>query len=286
MTINRRSLLLGAGSALFAAPFLAIEQAAAQIAAGDISPALAAAQKESEAAHMDLMNIDGIKMHGNEKVAMLLYPGFTALDLVGPHFFFACMMGAKVDLVTTQDNLDPVASDLQLAIAPTAKLEDIGGPLDIMFVPGGTMGTAAVMADQRSIDWIAKQAETARYVTSVCTGSMILGKAGLLKGRRATSHWGAHAILPDFGAIAVDKRVVVDGNIITGAGVSAGLDFGLSIVAALRGKKYAEALRLQAEYAPEPPVAGGTLATTDPAVANAMNGMFAATREQFRGLAL
>ncbi|MEP2101288.1 MAG: DJ-1/PfpI family protein [Parasphingorhabdus sp.] len=286
MTLDRRSLLLGAGSALFAAPFLAIAQAAAQIAKGDISPALAAAQKETEAAHFDLMKIEGIKMHGNEKVAMLLYPGFTALDLVGPHFFFACMMGAKVDLVTTQDSLAPVASDLQLAIEPTAKLEDIEGPLDIMFVPGGTTGTAKVMADQPSVDWIAKQAETARYITSVCTGSMILGKAGLLNGKRATSHWGAHAVLPDFGAIPVDKRVVVDGNIITGAGVSAGLDFGLSIVAALRGKKYAEALRLQAEYAPEPPVDGGTLATTDPAVADAMNGMFASTREQFRQLAI
>ncbi|GAA0471304.1 DJ-1/PfpI family protein [Parasphingorhabdus litoris] len=286
MTLDRRSLLLGAGSALFAAPFLAIERAAAQIAEGDISPALAAAQKETEAAHFDLMKIEGIKMHGNEKIAMLLYPGFTALDLVGPHFFFACMMGAKVDLVTTEENLAPVASDLQLAIAPTAKLEEISGPLDILFVPGGTTGTAKVMADKRSINWISAQAKTARYITSVCTGSMILGKAGLLQGKRATSHWGAHAVLPDYGAIPVDKRVVVDGNIITGAGVSAGIDFGLSLVAALRGTKYAEALRLQAEYAPEPPVDGGTLATTDPAVADAMNGMFASTREQFRQLAL
>lgn len=286
MTLERRSLLLGAGSALFAAPFLALERAAAQIAAGEISPALAAARKESEAAHIELMGINGIKMHGDEKIAMLLYPGFTALDLVGPHFFFACMMGAKVDLVTTQNNLDPVASDLQLAIAPTAKLEDIDGPLDIMFVPGGTVGTASVMADERSMQWIAEQAKKARYITSVCTGSMILGKAGLLKGKRATSHWAAHAVLPDFGAIAVDKRVVVDGNLITGAGISAGIDFGLSIVAALRGKKYAEALRLQAEYAPEPPVDGGTLSDTDPAIANAMDGMFAMVREQFRQLAI
>lgn len=285
MTLDRRSLLLGAGSALFAAPFLALQRAAAQVAAGEISPALAAARKESEAAHRDLMNIDGVKMHGNEKIAMLLYPGFTALDLVGPHFFFACMMGAKVDLVTTQDNLDPVASDLQLAIAPTAKLADISGPLDILFVPGGTAGTADVMADTRSIQWVAEQARSARYITSVCTGSMILGKAGLLKGKRATSHWAAHAVLPDFGAIAVDERVVTDGNLITGAGISAGLDFGLSIVAALRGAKYAEALRLQAEYAPEPPVNGGSLSEADPAIADAMDGMFATARAQFRQLA-
>lgn len=286
MTLDRRSLLFGTGAAMFAAPFLAIERAAAQLASGEISPALVAARKESEAAHIDLMKIEGIKMHSDERIAMLLYPGFTALDLVGPHFFFACMMGAKVDLVTTQNDLNPVASDLALAIAPTAKLDDVKGPLDILFVPGGTSGTAAVMADKRSIAWIKAQAVTARYIASVCTGSMILGKAGLLKGKRATSHWAAHAVLPDFGAMPVDKRVVTDGNLITGAGVSAGLDFGLAIVAALRGKKYAEALRLQAEYAPEPPVNGGTPATTDPAVAEAMNGIFAATREQFRQLAI
>lgn len=285
MILDRRSLLIGTGAAMFAAPFLAIERAAAQIASGDISPALTAARKESEAAHIDLMKIEGIKMHGDERIAMLLYPGFTALDLVGPHFFFACMMGAKVDLVTTQDSLEPVASDLALAIAPTAKLEDVKGPLDILFVPGGTSGTAAIMADERSIAWIKAQGAAARYVTSVCTGSMILGKAGLLQGKRATSHWGAHAILPEFGAIPVDARLVTDGNLITGAGVSAGLDFGLSIVAALRGEKYAEALRLQAEYAPEPPVSGGTLAATDPLVAKAMYGMFAAVREEFRALA-
>ncbi|MEM1131324.1 MAG: DJ-1/PfpI family protein [Pseudomonadota bacterium] len=276
--INRRSLLAGAGGVALLGPFLALERAMAQVSAGEVSPDMAEAMKISEQAHMELMAIDGLNMHGSEKVAMLMYPGFTALDLVGPHYFFACMMGAKVDLVTNQDDLSPVASDLGLAIQPTAKLGDVSGPLDIMFIPGGTMGAVKAMQDQPTMDWVKTQAAEARYITSVCTGSMVLGKAGLLKGKRATSHWAAHEVLPQFGATPVDKRVVIDGNVITGAGVSAGLDFGLALVAALRGKPYAEALRLQAEYAPEPPVPGGTLADTDSEIAKAMNGMFASTR--------
>jgi transcriptional regulator GlxA family with amidase domain len=112
-------------------------------------------------------------------------------------------------------------------------------------------------------------------VTSVCTGSMILAAAGLLKGRRATSHWVTRPSLAAFGATPVDARVVEDGNLMTGAGVSAGLDLGVAIVARLRGKPYAEALMLQAEYAPEPPLPGGTPASTDPAIAEPMRDMFA-----------
>jgi len=271
--IDRREMLTALGGAAMLAPFLALERAAAAVAQD--------AAATSARAHEDLMAIPGMKMHGDEQVAMLLYPGFTALDLVGPHYFFACMMGAKVQLVTTATPNAAVASDLGLAIQPTATLDSAPRDLDLLFVPGGTTSTIAAMEDKRVTGWLADRGSRAKLVTSVCTGSMLLGKAGLLKAKRATSHWLARPLLADVGATPVDARVVTDGNVITGAGVSAGLDFALAVVARLRGAPYAQALMLQAEYHPEPPFTGGTLATTPPAIATAMDGMFAAVKEGF-----
>ncbi|MFD2580739.1 DJ-1/PfpI family protein [Novosphingobium colocasiae] len=187
---------------------------------------------------------------GQEQIAMLLYPKFTALDLVGPHYFFACLFGAKVHLVTTEKDLSPVMSDLGLAITPTVTMADAPKDLDVLFVPGGTEGTLSVMGRTDTMAWIRDRAARAKHITSVCTGSMVLAKAGLLKGKRATSHWVARDVLADFGAIPVNERVVKDGNILTGAGVSAGLDFAIALVEQLRGRAYAEALVLQGEYAP------------------------------------
>lgn len=268
MTIDRRMLLGGMAGAAALSPFLALERAAAAVA-------------QDGAAHDDLMAIPGMKMHGDEQVAMLLYPGFTALDLVGPHYFFACMMGATVHLVTTGTPHAAVPSDLGLAIQPTATLDSVPRNLDLLFVPGGTTGTIAAMDDKRITGWLADRGARAKLVTSVCTGSMLLGKAGLLKGKRATSHWVTRPLLTKVGATPVDARVVTDGNVVTGAGASAGLDFALAVVARVRGAPYAQALMLQAEYHPEPPLAGGTLATTPPPIANAMDDMFAAVREGF-----
>jgi cyclohexyl-isocyanide hydratase len=226
-------------------------------------------------AHGTLTALPQMKMHGDEQVAMLIYPGFTALDLVGPHYFFACMMGAKVHLVSKARDRTPVPSDLGLAIAPTASFDECPSDLTAIFVPGGTQGTLAAMADAETLDFVAGRGGRAALVTSVCTGSLLLGQAGLLKNKRATSHWVARDSLQLFGAKPVNARVVTDGNVVTAAGVSAGLDLGLAIVAKLRGANYAQALRLQAEYAPEPPVRGGTPETTDPQVAKLMGEMLA-----------
>ncbi|QMW24321.1 DJ-1/PfpI family protein [Sandaracinobacteroides saxicola] len=236
-------------------------------------------------AHARLMAIPGLKMHGKEQLAMLLYPGFTALDLVGPHYFFACMMGAKVHLVTTEPTLAPVVSDLGLAIQPTVTLADAPEALDLAFVPGGTIGTLATMKNPAALAWLQKLAARGTRMTSVCTGSLVLAKAGLLKGRRATCHWAGLSELARFGAIPVAERVVHDGPVTTGAGVSAGLDFALAIVGELRGQAYAQALMLQAEYAPQPPFPGGTLATTDPALREAMQAMLQPFATQVRALA-
>jgi cyclohexyl-isocyanide hydratase len=276
---NRRSVMQSLGTLAMLAPFVAHRNAAA-------APPTSSAQPVNDADHMQLMaDVLGPGLMGKEQVAMLLYPGFTALDLVGPQFFFAGMMGATVHLVTTQPDLAPVQSDLGLAIAPTVTMANAPRDLDVLFVPGGTEGTMNAMRRKDVIAFVADRGSRAKHVTSVCTGSMILGQAGLLKGKRATSHWLARPVLAEFGAIPVDARFVTDGNVTTGAGVSAGLDFGIAVVENLRGRPYAAALMLQAEYHPEPPFTGGTLATTDPAVAAMMTQMNAPAVDKFRAIA-
>ncbi|OJH39483.1 DJ-1/PfpI family protein [Cystobacter ferrugineus] len=208
----------------------------------------------------------GPKTQGEEQIAMLLYPGFTALDFVGPHHFLAGM-GAQVHLVTNQPDLRPVPSDLGLAIQPTVTMADCPTHLTVLFTPGGTSGTLAAARDRATIDFMRDRASRATYVTSVCTGSLILGVAGALRGRRATSHWSVVPLLSQFGATPERHRVVRDGNVITGAGVSAGIDFGITLVEEIRGRTMAEAGVLMAEYAPEPPVTGGTLETARPEIA-------------------
>jgi len=290
METNRRALLQGITGVALLAPFLAVEKAmAAQAGAAEASPAAAPAASGQSAMndqHMEAMSrVLGPGLWGQEQVAMVLYPKFTALDLVGPHYFFACMFGAKVHLVTTETDLSPVMSDLGLAITPTMTMADTPKDLDVLFVPGGTEGTLSVMGRADTMAWIKDRASRAKHITSVCTGSMVLAKAGLLKGKKATSHWVTREILADFGAIPTNERVVRDGNILTGAGVSAGLDFAIALVEQLRGRAYAEALVLQGEYAPEPPIKGGTLATTSEPVGQMMSDMFAPVAEMFRAMA-
>ncbi|MCP5387853.1 MAG: DJ-1/PfpI family protein [Novosphingobium sp.] len=290
METNRRALLEGITGVALLAPFLAVEKAmAAQAGAAEASPAAAPAASGQSAMndqHMEAMSrVLGPGLWGQEQVAMVLYPKFTALDLVGPHYFFACMFGAKVHLVTTETDLSPVMSDLGLAITPTMTMADTPKDLDVLFVPGGTEGTLSVMGRADTMAWIKDRASRAKHITSVCTGSMVLAKAGLLKGKKATSHWVTREVLADFGAIPTNERVVRDGNILTGAGVSAGLDFAIALVEQLRGRAYAEALVLQGEYAPEPPIKGGTLATTSEPVGQMMSDMFAPVAEMFRAMA-
>lgn len=220
---------------------------------------------------------------GKEQIAMLIYPEFTALDLVGPHYMFTSLWGAKVHLVAATKA--PVRSDAGLNFIPDMTLAEAPADLDILFVPGGSQGTLKVMQDPAQIAWIADRGRRAKLVASVCTGSMILGQAGLLRGKRATSHWATHALLKDFGAVPVDERVVWDGPLVTGGGVSAGLDLGLSVVARLRDKPYAQSVQLLAEYAPEPPFNAGTPKTAPPEVHHMMSSMFDALRADMRASA-
>src|SRR5690606_11022446 len=208
----------------------------------------------------------GIRPGGGEHIAMLLYPGFTALDFVGPYHFLS-MPGAVVHLVTNQADLRPVRSDLGLAIQPTVTLADCPAEVDVLFTPGGTAGTLQAARDGATLEFIRDRAVGASYVTSVCTGSLVLGAAGLLRGRRATSHWSVVSELARLGAVPVRERVVQAGKFVTGAAVSAGLDFGSALVAEMLGPAMAEAAVLMAEYDPQPPIPGGSITSARPEIA-------------------
>jgi cyclohexyl-isocyanide hydratase len=208
------------------------------------------------------------------QIAMLVYPQFTALDLIGPHTFLAGLMSADVHLIWKSK--DPVALDRGgTAMVPTLTFAECPKDLDVLFVPGGLKGTVAVMRDDEVLDFVADRGSRARFVTSVCTGSLILGCAGLLKGYRATSHWATRDILPLLGATAVAERVVEDRNRLTGAGVTSGMDFGLVLAAKLSSKTYAEMLQLINEYDPQPPFQSGTPAQAGQAMTAHLNQLLA-----------
>jgi putative intracellular protease/amidase len=219
-----------------------------------------------------------------DQIAMLVYPKMTALDLIGPQYMFASLMGAKVHLVGK--SLQPVVSDTGVAITPTATFADCPKDLTVLFAPGGTQGTLDALQDHDTRAFMADRGSRAKYVTSVCTGSLILGAAGLLKGYKATSHWAARDALAEFGAIPTDARVVRDRNRITGAGVTAGLDFGLTMVAELRSPEYAESVQLLCEYDPHPPFNAGSVHTAPPDVKAMMQGMLAPFQANVRAAAM
>ena len=182
-----------------------------------------------------------------------LYPGMTQLDFTGPHTVFSRIPGARV-LVASEPG-GPIESDGGLVFAGTRRMAEIDR-CDLLFVPGGFAATE-VANDEAFLREFRCLATSARYLTSVCTGSLVLGAAGLLKGKRAACHWAWRQLLPLFGAIADPARVVRDGNIITGGGVTAGIDFALVVAAEIGGDELAQALQLALEYAPEPPFAAG-----------------------------
>ena len=184
------------------------------------------------------------------RIGLLAFPQVTQLDLTGPFEVFARLPNTEVHLVAK--SLDPVYStpgDLQLQ--PTVTMQD-APQLNVLCVPGGP-GVAALMEDTETLEFLRHQAEGAQYVTAVCTGALVLGAAGLLRGYRATTHWLSLELLSLFGAIPTEGRVVIDCNRITGGGVTAGIDFGLSLAALLCGQETAEDIQLMMEYAPDPP---------------------------------
>jgi cyclohexyl-isocyanide hydratase len=200
---------------------------------------------------------------------MILFPNLTQLDLTGPHEVFARLPGTKVCLVAAA--LAPVRSERGLTISPDATFESAPA-LDIICVPGGP-GVDAMMEDEALLLFLRARAADARYVTSICTGALVLGAAGLLQGYRATTHWLSQDILVLFGAEPVDERVVIDRNRITGGGVTAGIDFGLTVAAQVFGPTVAQEVQLVLEYSPAPPFHGGSPKT---APAGVVQGVIAA----------
>ncbi|MGK3982125.1 DJ-1/PfpI family protein [Sorangium sp. So ce136] len=196
------------------------------------------------------------------QIGLLLFPRLTQLDLTGPFEVFARMRGASVHLVWK--TAAPVTCDRGLIMTPTVSFA--GCPqLDVLCVPGGP-GQIDLMEDDETLDFLRRQAAGARWVSSVCTGSLLLGAAGLLDGYRATCHWASRDQLALLGATPAAERVVIDRNRVTGGGVSAGLDLALRLVAELAGREQAEAIQLSIEYDPAPPFQAGSPEHAAPAV--------------------
>lgn len=193
---------------------------------------------------------------------MLVFPNLTQLDLTGPYEVLARLPGAETLLLWK--DLAPVRSELGLTIVPTATLAGCP-PLDLVMVPGGA-GINPLLEDRDVLAFLGRAAASARYVVGICTGSLVLGAAGLLRGRRAATHWMSRELLPAFGAVPVAERVVVDGNLFTGGGVTAGIDVALTVAAEIAGRAAAEAIQLAIEYNPAPPFSSGSPETADPTV--------------------
>ncbi len=193
---------------------------------------------------------------------MLVFPGMTQLDLTGPYEVLARLPGAETLLLWK--DLDPVRTEHGLTILPMATLSSCP-PLDLVLVPGGS-GINPLLEDGEVLAFLRRAAAAARYVVGVCTGTLVLGAAGLLRGRHASTHWMSRGLLRAFGAEPVARRVVVDGNVYTGGGVTAGIDVALTVAAEIAGRAAAEAIQLAIEYDPAPPFASGSPEGADPAV--------------------
>ena len=223
-------------------------------------------------------------------VGLLLFPEMTQLDMTGPYEVFASMPRTTVEVVWK--TLEPVTTGGGLRMLPTTTIAACPR-LDVICVPGGP-GQVALMQDAEVLDFLRRQAETCRFVTSVCTGSLVLGAAGLLRGYRATSHWLSLDQLALLGAIPVAERIVRDRNRITGGGVTSGIDFALFVAAQLFGEEVAKEIQLRIEYDPAPPFNAGSPRTADPALVAALSARLkdrqearrAVTKEAARALGL
>jgi putative intracellular protease/amidase len=207
------------------------------------------------------------------RIAIPLYDRFTALDAVGPYEVLQRIPGAQVTWLAHEPG--PVGTDTgQLHLVADAAFEDLPDP-EIVVVPGGT-GTNAVLDDERLVGWIRRAHETSQWTTSVCTGSLLLGAAGVLEGLEATSHWLDVQDLERYGARPTGKRVVEQGKVITAAGVSAGIDMGLTLAARIAGPEVAQAIQLGIEYDPQPPFDSGSPEKAAPEIVELVRGLAAA----------
>lgn len=205
------------------------------------------------------------------QIGLLLFPKLTQLDLAGPYEVFARVPDATVHVVWK--TREPVACDRGLALVPTTTFAECP-PLDVICVPGGP-GQVDLMDDAETLAFLRRHAQGAAWITSVCTGSLVLGAAGLLRGYRAACHWASRDQLALLGAEPVDARVVIDRNRASGGGVTAGIDFALALVARMKGEALAQAIQLGIEYAPAPPFDAGTPQQADPAVVAQVSAMMA-----------
>jgi cyclohexyl-isocyanide hydratase len=196
-------------------------------------------------------------------IVFALFPGVTQLDFTGPHEVFSSLPGARVILASAEGGT--IEATGGMTFAGVRRLAEIP-ECDVVCVPGGRGATDNAIRDDVFLGELRRLAATARFVTSVCTGSLVLGAAGLLRGKRAATHWAWRDLLAPFGAIADSARVVRDGNVITGGGVTAGIDFALSVVAELAGPETAQAVQLRIEYAPAPPFDSGLPETAPPTI--------------------
>ena len=208
------------------------------------------------------------------QIGIVVFPKVTQLDFTGPLQVFSSLPGAKVHLIWKR--IEPVASDTVLTITPTVSFADCP-QLDVICVPGGA-GTDDIVNDEEMLAFLRRQATGAKYVTSVCTGSLVLGAAGLLKGYKATTHWTAMDFLAPYGALPTKTRVCVDRNRVTGGGVTAGIDFALTLVSILIDRATAEAIQLRLEYSPSPPFDSGSPDTAPPELLERFKQRIAANR--------
>ena len=201
------------------------------------------------------------------QIGFLVFPNVTQLDLTGPVQVFSSVPGAKLHLIWKR--IEPVQSDSVLVLTPTTTFAECP-QLDVICVPGG-FGTSDLLDDEEVLAFLRKQAEGAKFITSVCTGSLVLGAAGLLRGFRAATHWAAMDSLPPFGAIPTKTRVCIDRNRITGGGVTAGIDFALTVVSMLLDQMTAQMIQLRLEYNPAPPFNAGSPDSAPPDVLAMVN---------------
>ena len=196
------------------------------------------------------------------QIGLVIFPKVTQLDLTGPVQVFSGVPGATVHLIWKR--IEPVPSDSVLVLTPTVSFADCP-QLDVICVPGGA-GTDDMVNDEEVLDFLRRQAVAAQYITSVCTGSLVLGAAGLLRGYRATTHWSAMDFLAPYGATPEKTRVSIDRNRVTGGGVTAGIDFALKLVSIMVDRQTAELIQLRREYNPAPPFNAGSPDTAPPEI--------------------
>ena len=212
-------------------------------------------------------------------IGFVIFPQLTQLDFTGPLQVLARLPESATHIVAKSS--DPVPSDCGLNLLPTCAFASCPS-LDLICVPGGSVGVADVLSDRETIEFVRRQAEGAKYVTSVCTGAFVLGAAGLLRGRQATTHWAFTDLLPLVGATHVKSRVVKDGNLITAGGVTSGIDFGLSVVAELAGELVAQSIQLGIEYDPAPPFDAGHPDRAPQAAKDRVSSRYQRMRDLFR----